>query len=111
MFMRRTFFSCLIALMSGAHPAHAASLNGAELSWPWGIPFVGLLLTIATGPLLFPKIWHAHYGKIAALWSVLALAPIAQIYGIATAGAVLIHSLLGEYLGFIILLTVLYVVA
>jgi len=109
-FMHRTFFIAVIALISAAHSAQAATLNGAELSWPWGTPFAGLLLTIATGPLLFSKIWHAHYGKIVALWSALALAPIALFYGSASAGAVLIHALLGEYLGFIILLTALYVV-
>jgi Na+/H+ antiporter NhaD/arsenite permease-like protein len=109
--MRRTFLIALVALVSTAYPGHAATLDGTALSWPWGIPFVGLLLTIATGPLLFPKIWHAHYGKIAVLWSALALAPIALFHGSATASAVLVHALLGEYLSFIILLTALYVVA
>ena len=36
------------------------------MGWPWALPFAGILLSIATGPLLFPKFWHAHYGKIAA---------------------------------------------
>lgn len=94
-----------------AHPAHAAALDGATLSWPWAIPFAGLLLTIATGPLLFPKIWHAHYGKITALWAVLALGPIALFHGSATAGETLVHAILGEYLSFIVLLLALYVVA
>ena len=64
-----------------ATPAQAASLDGATMSWPWALPFAGLLLTIAAGPTLFSKIWHAHYGKIAALWAALALVPIAVIYG------------------------------
>jgi Na+/H+ antiporter NhaD/arsenite permease-like protein len=109
--MCRTLLVAPVALVSTAHTAHAATLDGTALSWPWGIPFVGLLLTIATGPLLFPKIWHAHDGKIVTLWSGLALAPIALFHGSATAGAVLVHALLGEYLSFIILLTTLYVVA
>jgi hypothetical protein len=46
-------------------------LDGAILSWLWSLPFIGLLLTIATGPLLFPRIWSRHYGKIAAGWSAL----------------------------------------
>src|ERR1051326_1028222 len=34
-------------------PAHAAStLDGASMGWPWTVPFIGLLLSIATGPLL-----------------------------------------------------------
>ena len=80
-----------------ATPAQAASLDGAAMGWPWALPFAGLLLTIAAGPLLFPKIWHAHYGKIAAAWAALALAPLAVVYGAAVAAAALVHALLGEY--------------
>ena len=29
------------------------------------IPFVSLLLMIATGPLFFPKVWHHYYKHIA----------------------------------------------
>ena len=37
--------------------AHAAAtLDGAAMTWPFAIPFVGLLLSIATGPLLFPSL-------------------------------------------------------
>jgi hypothetical protein len=27
--------------------AHAADLDGATLSWPWALPFAGILLTIS----------------------------------------------------------------
>ena len=53
------------------------------MRWPWALPFVGILLTIATGPLLFPKLWHHHYGKFAFVWSALTLAPLALFYGAA----------------------------
>jgi hypothetical protein len=33
-----------------------------------------VLLSIATGPLLFPRIWHAQYGNIVAGWAALAVA-------------------------------------
>ena len=59
--------------------AYAATLDGAAMKWPFALPFAGLLLSIALGPLLFPKMWHAHYGKIAAAWSVLTLASIAWL--------------------------------
>jgi len=39
-------------------------------------PFVGILLTIATGPLLFPRLWHHHYGKLAFVWSALTKASL-----------------------------------
>ena len=60
-------------------------LDGAILSWLWSLPFIGLLLTIATGPLLFPRIWSRHYGKIAAGWSALTVVAIAVAFGTATA--------------------------
>jgi hypothetical protein len=56
----------------------ARGFEHAETSWiiryrsmarrwrgPGHCTFVGILASIALGPLLFPKIWHAHYGKIA----------------------------------------------
>ncbi|MCC6888670.1 MAG: sodium:proton antiporter [Hyphomicrobiales bacterium] len=81
------------------------------MSWPWTLPFLGILLTIATGPLLFARIWHDHYGKIAYLWGALAIVPIAALYDVPTAAAAFVHALLGEYLSFIVILFTLYVVA
>jgi Na+/H+ antiporter NhaD/arsenite permease-like protein len=89
----------------------ATGLDGAAMRWPWALPFIGILLSIATGPLLFPKIWHAHYGKIAALWALLALAPMALAFGAPAALAAFVHAMLGEYMSFIILLFALYTVA
>src|SRR6267154_1517081 len=93
------------------HPAAAAGLHGVRLDWPWALPFAGLLLSIATGPLLFPRIWHGHYGKIAFMWSALTLVPLAALRGIPVAVAGLVHAMLAEYLSFIVLLFALYVVA
>jgi len=91
--------------------AAAAGLDGASFRWPWTLPFLGLLLSIATGPLLFPRIWHHHYGKIAFAWSTLTLAPLAALRGIPVAFEALVHALLADYLSFIVLLFALYVVA
>src|SRR2546422_4159827 len=89
----------------------ASALDGAALRWPWALPFLGILLTIATGPLLFPRLWHRHYGKLAFAWATLTLAPIAALFGAPAALGALVHALLGEYLSFIVLLLALYVVA
>ncbi|MEP7032162.1 MAG: sodium:proton antiporter, partial [Pseudolabrys sp.] len=102
-----TFTAILIPLPAFAAPA----LDGAAMGWPWALPFGGILLCIATGPLLFKKIWHDHYGKIAALWALLVLAAIAIMFGPSAALAGLIHAALAEYMSFIILLFALYVVA
>jgi Na+/H+ antiporter NhaD/arsenite permease-like protein len=91
--------------------AHAAALDGTALRWPWALPFVGILVTIAAGPLLFPRLWHHHYGKFAFVWSALAIVPIAALYDVPTAAAAFVHALLAEYLSFIVLLFTLYVVA
>ena len=89
----------------------AASLPGAAMPWPWALPFAGILLTIATGPLLFAAIWHRHYGKIAFGWAILTLLPLATAFGAETALAALIHAAVAEYFSFIVLLFALYVVA
>jgi Na+/H+ antiporter NhaD/arsenite permease-like protein len=103
--------AAVAALAGGTGPAHAAALTEIAWPWPWALPFAGLLLSIATGPLVSPRFWHAHYGKIAFMWSSLVLAPLAALHGVPTALAALSHAVLGEYLSFIILLTALYVVA
>ncbi len=91
--------------------AHAAALDGEGMKWPFALPFAGLLLSIAIGPLLLPKLWHAHYGKIAAVWAVLTLASITWLAGAAAMLAAFTHAMLGEYLSFIVLLFALYTVA
>jgi Na+/H+ antiporter NhaD/arsenite permease-like protein len=106
-----TWAAAVIVLAGLSSPAYAAGLDGTTLRWPWALPFIGLLISIATGPLLFPKFWHAHYGKIAFAWSALTIVPIAALYDLPTALATLSHAIVGEYMSFIILLFALYVVA
>ncbi|UFZ01378.1 sodium:proton antiporter [Bradyrhizobium ontarionense] len=81
------------------------------MTWPFALPFAGLLLSIALGPLLFAGFWHHHYGKIAAAWALVTLAALTWQAGMATALASFVHALLGEYLSFIVLLFALYTVA
>jgi Na+/H+ antiporter NhaD/arsenite permease-like protein len=110
--MRQTCVAIPILIVAfSPQAAHAAALDGAALGWPWALPFIGILLTIAAGPLLFPRIWHRHYGKLAFMWSALAVVPIAALYDIPTAAAAFVHALVGEYMSFIVLLFTLYVVA
>ena len=90
---------------------HSIPLNGASLTWPWALPFVGILLSIAVGPLLFPKVWHAHYGKIVLAWAVLTIAPLV-IFQVATVAlATVLQVMLSDYVSFIVLLFALYTVA
>jgi Na+/H+ antiporter NhaD/arsenite permease-like protein len=109
MFARVTVL--LIATTVLPTAADAAALDGASLNWPWALPFAGILLTIALGPLAFRKFWHHHYGKLAFMWAALALVPLAALRGVDTALGALAHALIGDYLGFIAILFALYVVA
>src|SRR4030088_2163649 len=101
----------LVAIFTHDRAYAAPVLDGTALLWPWALPFIGILLTIATGPLLFPRLWHHHYGKLAFIWSALTLAPLAALHGAPTAFAAFVHAMLAEYLSFIVLLFALYVVA
>ena len=89
----------------------AAALGGASMGWPWALPFVGILLSIAAGPLLFPRIWREHYGKIAVAWMILTIVSLSIAYGTDAAFSAAIHAILDEYLSFIVLLFTLYTVA
>ncbi len=102
-----TVFLCL-----AAEPAWAAeALPGASMSLWWALPFAGLLLSIATGPLLFPHVWEHHYGKIAAAWAALVVAPLVFAFGPHLATEAVLHALLTEYMPFIILLFALFTIA
>lgn len=89
----------------------AADLDGSTLSPLWGVPFAGLLLSIALLPLLIPHFWHHHFGKITAAWALAFLVPFAMVYGPGMAAAGFMHALLEEYIPFILLLTALFTVA
>lgn len=91
--------------------SQAATFDGAALSPLWGLPFAGILLSIALMPLLAPAFWHHHFGKVAAAWALAFLLPFAAVFGPALAGAQVVHALLAEYIPFIVLLTALFTVA
>lgn len=109
----RRKLSFLVAILCLAPQAASAAptLPGAGMAWPWALPFLGILLSIATGPLLFAHIWHHHYGKIAFAWAALTLLPMGLAFGAPAALAAFVHATLAEYVSFIVLLFSLYVVA
>jgi Na+/H+ antiporter NhaD/arsenite permease-like protein len=111
--LMRLFVAVLVvAACLSSEPARAASaLDGASMTWPWALPFIGILLSIAIGPLLVPKTWHDHYGKIALGWAAVTLAPLAIFYGASAALAIFLHTMVAEYMSFILLLFALYTVA
>lgn len=107
------YFKWIVPLAGMLCPwsAMAAELDGRQLSALWGVPFAGVLLSIALFPLLAPSFWHHHYGKVTAVWSAAFLIPFAVAFGPQLAGVSLVHALLAEYIPFIVLLTALFTVA
>ncbi len=102
-------FIIVTAVPSAAQAAPA--LDGAQMSWGWAAPFAGILFSIAIGPLLLPRVWHHHYGKIALAWALTTMVPLAMLFGADAALAALVHIVLADYMPFIILLFALYTVA
>jgi hypothetical protein len=76
--MKTTSFALMLFLAMSL-PAEAAGVSGAGMSLAWGLPFAGLLLSIALMPLVAGAIWHHHYGKIAAGWTLLLVLPYVGI--------------------------------
>jgi len=101
-----------LAIIATAGPAAAAEhLDGAHLPWPLALPFAGILLSIAFGPIVVKEWWHIHYEKAAALWATLALAGLVYIEGPAPTAAAFAHSMALEYLPFILMLFALFTTA
>ena len=104
-------FAGLVVACAIAAPAQAADIDGSQLSVWWGVPFAGMLLSIAILPLAIPQIWHHHFGKIAAGWALAFLLPFAAVFGFGAASGAVVHALLAEYIPFIALLTALFTAA
>jgi len=107
---RQVYLFVLCAVFCSSECA-ASGLDGESMTWPWSLPFAGILLSIAIGPLLFSKVWHGHYGKIALGWAVLVLACLAIFNGLPAALEAFVQTVFQEYLSFILLLFALYTVA
>lgn len=105
------FKAALFALLLLPTLAHATQFNGAELNLVWGIPFALILLSIATGPLFFANIWHHHFGKITAGWTLIFLIPFTLTFGFSESVHLIAHALVGEYIPFILLLLALYTIS
>jgi Na+/H+ antiporter NhaD/arsenite permease-like protein len=110
----RWIFLGLVAAFVSATPdvAFAAEgIDGTRMSFLWAMPFVGILLSIATGPLLFPHYWEHHVGKFSIFWSACAVVPLFFFAGPSIATGAVLHTVLLEYIPFILLLLALFVTA
>jgi Na+/H+ antiporter NhaD/arsenite permease-like protein len=100
-----------VALAAVPSSAFAAELPGETMSLLWALPFAGILLCIATGPLLYHHFWEHHYGKIALVWALLVVVPLALAFGFSAMLTAVLHTILLEYVSFIILLFGLFTIS
>ena len=98
------------ALASDPGYGHGGVNLGEALPLIGGLPFAGMLLSIALMPLLTPKFWHHHFGKVAAFWAAATGIPMALAYG-GPGVYEIYHVMMVDYVPFIILLWALYTVS
>ena len=76
----------------------------------WGLPFVGVLLTIAVAPVATPRVWASHYGKLVAVWGLAYVLADLPHEGGAAAAERLLDMALNTYLPFVLMLGALFVI-
>lgn len=91
----------------GTEAAHTGSALGEVLPIWSGLPFVGILLSIALLPLFKPVWWHRNFGKVSLFWALVLAVPFLFAYG-GVAFYEILHIYLLDYIPFIILLWGLY---
>jgi len=94
---------------SGEHGEVHASPVGLLPLWA-AIPFAGILLSIALGPLIAPHFWHKRFPAISAFWAVLFAVPF-LIWNPTEAFQEILHIYFLDYFPFIILLWGLYTIS
>ncbi len=99
------------AWASGGDLHQQAEDIGKVLGGIWVVPFACMLLSIAVMPLALPHFWHHHYGKVSAFWGLAFLVPFALAHGFDLALYTVAHTMLLEYISFIILLFSLFTIA
>ncbi len=110
----RTLLAGAIFALAAAMPAPAFAaegLDGGKLSLLWALPFIGVLLSIATGPVFYPHVWEHHFGKFSAFWAALIVLPLFATVDLHTVASALAHTAFLEYMPFILLLLALFTIA
>lgn len=86
-------------------------MNLGEMLPLWStIPFIGMLLSIALFPLLAPRFWHDHFGKVSVFWALVIIIPFLIIYKDLALHEFL-HIIFADYIPFIIILAALYTIS
>jgi Na+/H+ antiporter NhaD/arsenite permease-like protein len=95
---------------AGRHLEEEAELLARRLPFWTGLPFAGILLSIALCPLLAPRFWERHYKRVAIAWALLLAIPFVSAFE-ALAIYKILEVVLIDYVPFLILLWGLYTVS
>ena len=87
------------------------NLDGAILSLWWVMPFISILLSLALLPLIAPKIWHHHYGKITGFISFFMIVALCIYQPVPLVIYNILQTIVHHYLPFIILIATLYTIS
>jgi Na+/H+ antiporter NhaD/arsenite permease-like protein len=74
----------------------------------WGLPFAGLLASMAVLPIVAPRFWQRRLGIVALTWSGALIVSQAIFTGVGAAAEGAWHAVLIEYLPFMAMLLALY---
>ncbi len=83
---------------------------GALLPIWSAFPFVFMLLSISTLPLIAPRFWHKNYGKVSLFWALVTTVYLTYRFGTHGIHEIL-EVLVADYIPFIILIGSLYIAA
>jgi Na+/H+ antiporter NhaD/arsenite permease-like protein len=83
---------------------------GRQLPLWSGLPFVGILLSIAIIPMVAPVFWYHHYPKVSLAWSLILAIPFVFAYR-GEAVFQLAHVVVADYIPFLILVGGLFIVS
>ena len=100
-----------ITLAGNNDHSTAPHLSGEKLAIFWIIPFIGILLSIGVFPLVLPRFWHHHFGKISLFWAILFIFPFLLKEGWKITLYEVLHVGLLEYLPFLTLLLALFTIS
>ena len=77
----------------------------------WGLPFVGVLGSLALLPLAAPSLWHHHFSKIVGLFSFSVILSLLTFKNRDWGLTLLLETLFHHYIPFILLIAALYITA
>ncbi len=106
--MTRSLPAAGLLLLVLADASQAAMPADPTPALAWGLPFAGMLLSIAVFPILAPRVWHRRMGWISGFWIMALLLPITVASGATAAARVVWHAELHEHLPFVLLLLALF---